>query len=118
MAFSSSKEEDAIDYLTLDLPKTPKVLIADAKPTITTSAITTKLESLKRQVQAAYRVAAYSVCEQEILGLLIGGNMVVDALLLSNGELSTYQPLDGMDLTQPDDLVTVTRLLNMPQITQ
>ena len=36
--------------------------------------------------------------------------MVVITLLLSNGDL---QPLDGMDLTRADNLVAVTRLLNM-----
>ena len=41
MAFSTRDEQDAIDYLTLDSPKTPKVLIADAEAAVTSAAITT-----------------------------------------------------------------------------
>ena len=106
MAFSTRDEQDAIDYLTLDSPKTPKVLIADTEAAVTSTAITAKVEVLKKQVET------YNIEGQDTMGLLVGGNMVVSAVHLSNGVLSEYEPLDGKDLTRPNDLAETAVLLN------
>ena len=50
---------------------------------------------------------------QETLGLLVSRNMVINAILLSNRrELSTYDPLDGKDLTRPNDIAAAVIQLN------
>ena len=43
MGFSSDAEDDALGYLTIDSPKTPKVLIADAEAGESKITITNKL---------------------------------------------------------------------------
>ena len=106
MAFSSDVEKIAVDYLMLDLPRTPKVLIADAEAGMSPAAITYKFGTLERQLRA------YNIAGQSILGLLVGGSLVINAKLLSNGELSDYKALDSLDLTRPNDIAAAAVQLN------
>ena len=73
MAFSSDAQDDAVDYLALDSPKTPRVLIADVESGESNTTITNKLVALEKQLKV------YRVADQAVLGLVVAGNLLINA---------------------------------------
>jgi hypothetical protein len=105
MGFSCSDERWS-EYLTLDSPKTPKILIADAESSESKPVIASKVDSLTTQL------LAYSVNGRDVLGLLVSGSMQVTALFASKGRVERYKELDGIDLTRVSSVVHTMKCLN------
>ena len=106
MSFQSTQELDAIYWMTADSPKTPKCIIADAEKSSDVMVIDEKMRKLQ-PIMMAYAV------DSEVLGLVLGGNLVLRASLLKNGEVQDYEPLNKKDLSEVEVLAHVMTHLNM-----
>ena len=105
MAFKTSDEQKAVEWMRVDSPRTPKCVIGDAERSSTAAAIHDKVEKMK------YVMKAYSV-HGEILGLVLGGNLVLQAIRLKDSVMENCDPLHGMDLSEVEDLSKTLRELN------
>ena len=105
MAFKTSDEQKAVEWMRADSPRTPKCIVGDAERSSTAAAINDKVEKMKSVMKA------YSV-HGEILGLVLGGNLVLQAIRLKDSVLEKYDPLHGMDLSEVEDLSKILRELN------
>ena len=55
---------------------------------------------------------AYSVGRRCLLGLILAGNMILKAYILSEGEFEVYSPSYNQDLSEIRDLIHVMTVLN------
>lgn len=102
LGFKTLSGIDAVCYLTLDSPKTPKIIIADAELSVETTVIAAKMKSsLEEQLHA------YSVNKQAVLGLLVGSNMMLHAIRIEDGVISKFHEIVEKDLTLTGDLLTI-----------
>ena len=99
---------DAVQWLIDDSPRTPKLLVADTEASVDGNAIAKKVTCM-RAVMLAYFVGV-----TPLLGVVVGGDLVVHALLISpeESDITEYAPLEGKDLTIVTDVVEVMKELN------
>ena len=105
MSFRTSDQHRAIQWMRADSPRTPKCIIADAKKSSSIAVIDQKVVKMKSAL------AAYSV-RREVLGLVLGGNLVLRAIRLKEGDIEEYDPLNDLDLSEVVDLSRTLRELN------
>ena len=98
----TSEEVLAIQWMRADSPRTPKCIIADAEKSSSKAVIDHKVEKMESVL------AAYSV-QREVLGLVLGGNLVLRAIRLKEGDIEEYDPLD---LSEVHNLSRTLRELN------
>ena len=104
MSFRTSDQDCAIQWMRADSPRTPKCIIADAEKS-SSIAVDQKVVKMKSVL------AAYSV-HREVLGLVLGGNLVLRAIRWKEGDIEEYDPLNDLDLSEVVDLSRTLRELN------
>ena len=105
MSFRTSDQHRAIEWMRADSPRTPKCIIADAEKSSSIAVMDQKVVKMKSVL------AAYSV-RREVLGLVLGGNLVLRAIRLKEGDIEEYDPLNDLDLSEVVDLSRTLRELN------
>ena len=91
MSFRTSDHHRAIQWMRADSPRTPKCIIADAEESSSIAVIDQKVVKMKSVL------AAYSV-RREVLGLVLGGNLMLRAIRLKEGDIEEYDPLNHLDI--------------------
>ena len=101
---------DAVQWLSIDYPRTPKLVIADAESQALPHTIENKVQGMKAVIEA------YFVGVVPVLGLVVGGDMMMHAVLGRDDGTrmvaEKYASLDGKDLTEPEHLLAIMRELN------
>ena len=105
MSFKTSDQHRVIQWMRADSPRTPKCIIADVEKSSSIAVIDQKVVKMKSVL------AAYSV-RREVLGLVLGGNLVLRAIRLKEGDIEEYDPLNDRDLSEVVDLSRTLRELN------
>ena len=90
-----------------DSPRTPKCIIADAERSSLKVVIDEKITKMKSALKA------YSTEGRDVLGLVLGGNIELQAVQYKNGDCDYYGPLHGKDLSEASDIAAVLQNLNV-----
>ena len=101
-AFKATDELKAIEWMRADSLRTPKCIVADAERSSNPNIIEDKVQKLKLVMKA------HSV-DQEVLGLVLGRNL---AVVLKEGIVEIYDPLNSKDLSEVQDLADTIGNLN------
>ena len=106
MGLTSTEETNALTWLIDDSPRTPKIIIADAESSYDSGTIIAKTVIMKSVM------CAYTIGQIPILGLVIGGDMIIHALMLTSSGITEFTPLDKRDISEPVDIPIILRELN------
>ena len=107
MSFKTDDKQRAVQWMRADSPRTPKCIVGEAEQSSIVSVITQKVQKMKSVVEA------YSVGSgREVLGLVLGGNLMLQAIIFKDNIVEKYDPINGKDLSEVVDLSATLKELN------
>ena len=106
MSFRTDDKDLVVEWMRRDSPRTPKYIIADAERSSLKVVIDRKVTKMKSALKA------YSTGGREVLGLVLGGDLLLQAVRYKDGVCTYYTPLHEKDLSEVSDLATVLQNLN------
>ena len=107
MSFRTDEKDSVVEWMRRDSPRTPKCIIADAERSSLKVVIDEKITKMKSALKA------YSTEGRDVLGLVLGGNLELQAVQYKNGDCDYYGPLHGKDLSEASDIAAVLQNLNV-----
>ena len=107
MSFRTDDKDSAVEWMRQDSPRTPKCIIADVERSSLKIVIDERITKMKSALKA------YSTQGREVLGLVLGGNLELQAVQYKHGDCNYYDPLHGKDLSEVSDIAAVLLNLNV-----
>ena len=105
MSFRTDNKDLAVEWMTQDSPRTPKCILADVERSSLKVDIDEKVTKMKSALKA------YSTQGREVLGLVLGGNLMLQVVQYKDGDCNCYNPLHGKDLSEISDIAAEPQLL-------